>query len=122
MGLMRLQMAAPGRHPDFLDLPWGISLEAWESDRLVEVPRGIARHVVRFVNYDGRLYALKELPERLAHREYRLLRELSEEGIPVVQAVGIVTDRSSGAREAGSFPVPELDAALITRHLEFSLP
>ena len=50
---MRLQMAAPGGHPDFLDLPWGVPLEGWESDRLVEVPRGIARHVVRFVNYDG---------------------------------------------------------------------
>jgi hypothetical protein len=119
---MRLQMAAPGGHPDFLDLPWGVPLEAWESDRLVEVPRGIARHVVRFVNYDGRLYALKELPERPAHREYRLLRELGAEGIPVVEAVGVVTDRSSGAREEGSVPTRELDAVLITRHLEFSLP
>lgn len=122
MVAVRLQMAAPGRHPDFLDLPWGAPLEAWESERLVEVPRGIARHVVRFVNYDGALYALKELPERLARREYRLLRELDEAGIPVVEAVGVVTDRSSGAREAGRPPELELDAVLITRHLEFSLP
>ena len=39
---------------------------------------GIGRHVVRFVEYDGALYALKELPAALAAREYRLLRELGE--------------------------------------------
>jgi hypothetical protein len=122
VGLMRLQMAAPGRHPDFLDLPWGIPLEAWESDRLVEVPRGIARHVVRFVNYQGVLYALKELPERLAQREYRLLRELGEAGVPAVEGVGVVTDRSTGGGQATASSTQELDAVLITRHLEFSLP
>ncbi len=121
-GPMRLQMAAPGWHPDFLDLPWWIPLEAWESDRLVEVPRGIARHVVRFVNYEGVLYALKELPEVLAYREYRVLRELGGAGVPAVEAVGVVTDRSPDAAEGGSSPAPELDAGLITRHLQFSLP
>ena len=48
--------------------------------------RGISRHVVRFVEYDGALYALKELPERLAWREYRLLRALRSEAMPVVDA------------------------------------
>ena len=119
---MRLQMAVPGRHPDFLDLPWEVPLEAWRSERLVEVPRGIARHVVRFVNYEGVLYALKELPERLAEREYRLLRELREEGLPVVEAVGTVTQRSPDAGRGRHDSSRGLDAALITRHLEFSLP
>src|SRR5438309_860121 len=63
---MRLHMAAPMGHPDFLDLPWGLPLEEWVSERLVEVPRGMAGHVVRCVNDEGALYALKELPERLA--------------------------------------------------------
>jgi Domain of unknown function (DUF4032)/Lipopolysaccharide kinase (Kdo/WaaP) family len=77
----------------------------------VEVVRGISRHVVRFVDYDGRLYALKELPRRYAEREYRLLRRLEEEEMPVVEVVGVVTERGG-----------DLDAVLITRHLEYSIP
>ena len=79
---MKLQLVARTGHPDFLDLPWEEPLEEWESERLVEVVRGISRHVVRFVNYDGALYALKELPERLAWLEYRLLRHLAAESMP----------------------------------------
>jgi hypothetical protein len=119
---MRLQMAAPAEHPHFLDLPWELPLEEWRSERLVEVPRGLSRHVVRFVNYEGRLYALKELPEMLAEREYRLLRHLAGEGIPVVEAAGIVMERTSGAGGSDEAAAAQLDAVLITRHLEFSLP
>jgi hypothetical protein len=57
------------------------------------------------------LYALKELPERPARREWTLLRRLEGQALPVVEAVGIVTDRGD-----------DLDAILITRHLEYSLP
>jgi hypothetical protein len=106
-----LQLLARTGHPDFLDLPWAQPLEEWEHERLVEVVRGIHRHVVRFVDYDGRIYALKELPERIARREYSLLRRLAEESVNVVEAAGIVLGRSGG-----------LDAVLITRHLDFSLP
>ncbi len=67
--------------------------------------------MVRFVEYDGTLYALKELPERPARREWTLLRRLQDQGLPVVEPVGIVTGRSD-----------DLDAVLITRHLEYSLP
>ncbi len=108
---MRFELVTRPGHPDFLDLPWSTPLEEWESERVVEVARGIGRHVVRFVDYDGRLYALKELPERLAEREYGLLRRLEEESIPVVEAVGVVTGRGE-----------DLDAILITRYLDFSLP
>ena len=73
--------------------------------------RGISRHVVRFLEYDGALYAVKELPERPARREWTLLRRLDGQGLPVVEPVGIVTDRGDG-----------IDAALITRHLDYSLP
>src|SRR4051794_16525920 len=102
--------ARPG-NPTFLDLPWDTPLEEWEVERIVQVVRGISRHVVRFVDYDGRLYALKELPRRYAEREYRLLRRLEEEQMPVVEVVGVVTERADG-----------LDAVLITRHLEYSIP
>jgi len=107
----RLQLLARTGHPDFLDLPWELRLEEWESERLVDVVRGISRHVVRFVNYDGRLYALKELPAPLARREYMLLRALAAREMPVVEVVGVVSERGG-----------ELDAVLITRHLDYSLP
>jgi hypothetical protein len=113
---MRIQMTARTGHPDFLDLPWELPLEEWETERLVEIVSGIHRHVVRFVAYGDSLYALKELPRRLAEREYRLLRRLAEESVPVVKAVGVVTER--GTSPAGA----ELEAVLITRQLEFSLP
>lgn len=120
---MRFQMVARTPHPDFLDLPWHLPLEEWESERIVEVARGIHRHVVRFVNYDGQLFALKELPDRIAEREYRLLRQLAEAEIPVVEVIGIVGDRSSlPATPAYPTAAEELDAVLITRHLDFSLP
>jgi len=115
-GARFVQIVARTGHPDFLDLPWHLPLEEWESERLVTVPAGIHRHVVRFVAYDGALYALKEMPQRLADREYRLLRALDEESIPVVEAVGVVSGRGDGERGNG------LGAVLITKHLEFSLP
>ncbi|CAN5818439.1 DUF4032 domain-containing protein [soil metagenome] len=118
---MRFQMVPQARdigslETDFLDLPWSQPLEAWETERLVQVARGIHRHVVRFVSYEDRLYALKELPPRLAEREYRLLRQMAADNIPVVEVVGIVTDREDD--ETGA----SLEAVLITGHLEFSLP
>jgi hypothetical protein len=105
------QLVARTGHPSFLDLPWETPLAEWDSPRLVTLIRGISRHVVRFVEYDGALYALKELPERPARREWTLLRRLEGQGLPVVEAVGIVTGRDG-----------DMDAVLITRHLEYSLP
>ncbi len=57
------QLVARTGHPSFLDLPWDAPLDKWDSPRFVDLIRGISRHVVRFVEYDGTLYALKELPE-----------------------------------------------------------
>jgi Domain of unknown function (DUF4032)/Lipopolysaccharide kinase (Kdo/WaaP) family len=102
-------------HPDFLDFPWDAPLAEWDDPRLVDYAKGVSRHVVRFVTEGGRVYALKETTLALAQREYRLLRALADEGLPVVEAVGVVSARSS----ADGRP---LDAVLITRHLEFSLP
>ena len=42
-----------------------------DSKRIVEMPLGIHRHVVRTVRYADRLYHLKELPRRYALREWR---------------------------------------------------
>jgi hypothetical protein len=98
----------PG-HPDFLDLPWSQPLDQWDDERCVDVAAGIHRHVVRFVDVDGALYALKELPQRVAEREYRVLRRMAEERMPVVKAVGTVHR-------------PGLEDVVITRYLEYSLP
>ena len=108
---MRFQLVADEALPDFLDLPWSQPLEEWESARLVDVVRGISRHAVRFVHYDGSIFAVKEINPRLARREYRLLRDLADHAVPVVEAIGVVSDRPDG-----------LEAILITRHLDYSLP
>jgi len=93
-----------------LTLPFGEPLDEWRDERLVEIrQRGISRHVVRFVADGGELYALKSISERLARREYRLLRALAELNVPAVEVVGIVVDRG-----------PEADAILVTRFLEYS--
>jgi hypothetical protein len=93
-----------------LTLPWTEPLADWADPRLVEIrQRGISRHVVRFVADSGELYALKSISERLARREYRLLRALAELNVPAVEVVGIVVDR--GADE---------DAILVTRYLDYS--
>jgi len=98
-----------------LDLPWALPLEEWPEDRLVDIERGIGRHVVRFVELNGAYFALKELPPRIAAREYRLLAALEDKGVPSVEVVGVADDRISAAGE-------ELQAVLITRYLEFALP
>lgn len=98
-----------------LSLPWHLPLEEWDDERLVDIRhRGTSRHVVRFVNEMGKVYALKEINEVLARREYRLLRELNDLGIPAVEPLGIVYDR-------GSHDGVELDAVLCTCFLEYSL-
>jgi len=112
---MRIQLVPRAAHADFLDLPWHEPLEQWESARLVEVPRGIGRHVVRFVDYAGTFFALKELPAELAAREYRLLRALGARGIAAVEAVGVVGERARKGED-------ELPDVLVTRYLDFSLP
>jgi hypothetical protein len=101
--------------PGLLDLPWTVPLEEWPAERLVALPQGISRHIVRFVKFGGTVYAVKETAERIAQREYDLLRALERIGAPSVEAVAIVADRLDDAGEA-------LEPALVTRHLQFSLP
>jgi len=94
-----------------LTLPWDRPLEEWTDDRLVEIrQRGLSRHVVRFVVEAGEVFAIKEIDERLARREHHLLRRLEQLGIPAVDVLGVVAGR------------PGLDAALVTRFLDYSTP
>ncbi|NND75582.1 MAG: DUF4032 domain-containing protein [Ilumatobacter sp.] len=107
---MRIRLFDPAANPRFDDLPWSIPLARWDHPRLVDLPAGLHRNVVRFVEYDGQFYALKELPLRLARREFRLLRTMNEGGLPVVAAVALVDRRGDDS------------AVLITRFLHDAVP
>lgn len=110
-----LQITAAQPDPALLDLPWPLPLESWPADQLAALPRGISRHVVRFVRFHGSVLAVKEINEEVARREYALLRMLRRLGLPAVEPVGVVSGR------VDPFDEP-LEAVLITRHLQFSLP
>jgi len=112
---MALDITAAAVDPALLDLPWDIPLEEWPSSLLAALPRGISRHVVRFVNLSGRVLAVKEIGETVAHHEYDMLRDLSRLDAPSVVPVAVITGRVGANGE-------ELNAVLITEHLQFSLP
>ena len=112
---MALDITAAAAEPALLDLPWDIPLEEWPSSLLAALPRGISRHVVRFVNLSGRVLAVKEIGPTVAHHEYDTLRALSRLDAPAVDPVAVITGRVGADGE-------ELNAVLITEHLQFSLP
>jgi hypothetical protein len=110
---MVITAAAPD--PALLDLPWQTPLEDWPESLLAALPRGISRHIVRFVKLSNGVLAVKEIDGDLAEREYGLLRMLRRTGMPVVEPVGVVRGRTTPDGEP-------LESALVTRHLQFSLP
>ena len=110
-----VQMTGVASQPQLAFLPWNTPLETWPEDVVVALPRGISRHIVRFVRIEGMVYAIKEVEFELAEREYRLLTDLNRRGVPSVEPVAVVSDRV----DASGDPLP---AALITRHLQYSLP
>ena len=112
---MALEITAARPDPALLDLPWRVPLEEWPEDILAALPRGISRHVVRFVRLSGRVLAVKEIKADLARREYELLRNLNRLGMPCVEPFAVISGRVGADGR-------ELDACLVTRHLQFSLP
>jgi hypothetical protein len=114
MGGVRMQLADPADHPHLGSLPFATDLADWDLPYMRGV-LGLHRHVVRLVELgdDGQRtsYVVKELPDRLARREYRLLRSLAADRLPTVLAVAVVTDRGD-----------DRDGLLVTRHLDYSLP
>ncbi|MEJ7708019.1 MAG: hypothetical protein WKF82_12565 [Nocardioidaceae bacterium] len=79
---MALRISATNPHPGLVSLPWQLRLEDWQGDILVPLPRGLSRHIVRFVRLDNNVYAVKETREPIAIREYRLLRDLRRMNSP----------------------------------------
>ena len=101
--------------PALLDLPWNLPLELWPDETIATLPKGISRHLVRFVHLGGYVVAIKETSAELAKREYDLLRMLQRLDIPCVEPVAVITDRVTDDGQ-------DLAPALVTRHLRFSLP
>lgn len=103
---LRLRVTSPG----LLALPWRLPLAEWDVTAVPirDIPVGPSRHLVRFVETDGRLWALKELPPRIAVREYDVLREMENRSLPAVRVTGVVTQEQERA------------AILVTQFLERS--
>jgi hypothetical protein len=100
--------------PDFSDLPWDFPLNSWSQKeiRLEEIQHGISRHPVVFVNYSGSLFAIKELPEEVARKEYDLLYQMHKLGLPCVKPIGFATLNRTSSKSS----------ILFTRYLEASIP
>ena len=98
-----------------LDLPWNQPLLEWPEEILASLPRGISRHVVRFVQLKGHILAVKEIADTVAIHEYKTLVRLTRGETPCVEPIAVVSGRTTAAGK----PLP---SALVTRHLAFSLP
>lgn len=103
---LRLRQTPPG----LLALPWTRPLGEWSPDEveLRDLAVGPSRHLVRFVQTDGRLWALKELTPALATHEYEVLRELERRHLSAVRVAGVVVQPDVGT------------AILVTHYLERS--
>ena len=103
---LRLRTPSPG----LLALPWDRPLSQWNVPdvALRDIAVGPSRHLVKFVEAGGALWAVKDMPGRIAVKEYDVLRRLEEMGLPAVRPAGVVLQ-------------PEFDTAiLVTRYLEGS--
>lgn len=110
-----LNITASTVEPGLLALPWDIPLENWPDDTITALPKGISRHIVRFVQLDGYVIAIKETTDEMAQGEYEMLRNLQKIDVPCVEPVAVIQGRTDPA----GTPLP---SALVTRHLKFSMP
>ena len=104
----RLRLREPS--PELLDLPWELALADWPATLpFRDLAVGPSRHLVRFLQTDVELIALKEEPIAIAEREYDILRHLEDAGLPAVVPMGVAADETRDA------------AILVTRFLPSSL-
>src|SRR3954451_6833215 len=89
-----LNITAAMVDPALLDLPWDIPLEAWPESSIAVLPKGISRHLVRFVNLSGYVIAVKETCEDLARGEYDTLPNLQRLEIPCVDPFAAISNRT----------------------------
>jgi tRNA A-37 threonylcarbamoyl transferase component Bud32 len=103
---VRLRVASP----ELLSLPWRRPLAEWDPTAVAlrDIPVGPSRHLVRFVEADRRLWALKALPRRVAVHEYDVLRTAESRALAAVRTAGVVVQPTDD------------DAVLVTSYLERS--
>jgi hypothetical protein len=103
----------PG-NPDFLSFPWHLPLQSWQADGVLleDLPAGHSRHPVIFINENDQIFALKELPNGAAQREYQALLKMENQRLPCVQPVGYARTKTRNGPAS----------VLITRYLDYSLP
>ena len=112
---MEMQIASQSSYAGLVDLDWSKPLGRWKDPRLVRMARGRSRHMVRFVELEGRVFAVKELDDRFALKEYAMLKEMADSSLPVVDVACVVVNRATKAGE-------HLDGAVVTRFLDYALP
>src|SRR5215210_7697472 len=106
---MRVQVARPAEHAEIAELPLAERLDDWTMPNVHRVI-GLHRHVVKLVELGGVSYVVKELPDDLAYREYRVLRAIAESGLPTAEMVAVATERPAG------------EGLIVTRHIDYALP
>lgn len=102
----------PG-HPGIIDLPWEQKITDWDLGNLVNLPKGISRHEVRFLSFPQGVYAVKELPTYAARNDYYILKNLENTDVSAVRPIGLVEQRTQD-------PYLEQSAALITAYEPYS--
>jgi hypothetical protein len=112
---MALRIVGSTAPPELLTLPWDRPLEEWDGPFVVSLPRGLSRHIVRFIRIRDQMYVVKETREAMAWGEYHLLRDLRRLKVPTVEPVAVVSGRETPADDP-------IEPALITHHLAHSLP
>ncbi|HEY6532652.1 MAG TPA: DUF4032 domain-containing protein [Acidimicrobiales bacterium] len=105
-----LEVRLRATSPELLSLPWRVPLADWDPTRVAfrDIPVGPSRHLVRFVDADRRLWALKSLPRRVAQREFDVLRVMETRSLAAVRPAGIVVQPQDD------------DAVLVTHYLQRS--
>jgi hypothetical protein len=105
-----LELRLRATSPELLSLPWRVPLAEWDPTRVAfrDIPVGPSRHLVRFVEADQRVWALKGMPRRVAQREYDVLRVMETRALAAVRPAGIVVQPRDD------------DAILVTHYLDRS--
>jgi hypothetical protein len=102
------------RATELQEAPWGQPLITWREQcpHVAELPQGVSRHPVAFLNCHGSLFAVKEMPSGAAEKEYDLLKQIEKIFLPVVAPAGYVQLKPSTTEPS----------YLVTFYLESSIP
>jgi hypothetical protein len=103
--------------PDVVDLqdaPWGQTLSDWDYNgiKIEELPKGISRHLVSFVNCNNEIFAVKEMAYGNARSEYSILENIERLRLPAVIPAGYIQLKQTVSGVS----------YLITRYLDRSIP